>query len=110
MASADILRAAHEDLPWEVSKAACNIILSFRDGKQHSFVAKCYGFSGVDEHGEANAAFIVRACNAHYQMLEALKVLRQHLALFCGPEDAVAKASFDKADAAIAAAEAEAGR
>lgn len=26
-----------------------------------------------DEEGKANAAFIVRACNSHYELLEALK-------------------------------------
>lgn len=124
MASADILRAAHTELPWEAGSQAtlsdprmvyCNDATGQR-------VADCTGeyLFHTDEVMRANAAFIVRACNAHYQMLEALKNVLGSLETTLEfahtqggakllPSEKTA-ARIDAARAAIAAAEAEAGR
>ncbi len=67
-------------LPWQIKGdylPDCLTIIANVDGTTHysyDFIAAC-----VDEHGEAsldavaNAAFIVRACNAHDAMVEALR-------------------------------------
>lgn len=39
------------------------------------------------------------------KLVDTSKALRQHLALFCGPDDAVANALFEHADAVIASAQ-----
>lgn len=46
----------------------------------------------------------IAAPGTGHDLRAAVVALRQHLALFCGPDDAIAKALFAKADAAIAAA------
>jgi hypothetical protein len=126
MASAEILRAAHVEHtpgPWEAGNEAkgedprmvyCNDATGQR-------VADCTGIYlfHTDEVMRANAAFIVRACNAHYQMLEALKSARDQLrdlandipaAAWLTDETYAECSTLGAIDAAIAAAEAEAGR
>lgn len=80
MASADILRAAHSPLPWAVKTEAYSwpqiVCPDPEDAEWPWIVAKCEGGCPNDKSGKNNAAFIVRACNAHYQMLEALKEVR----------------------------------
>jgi hypothetical protein len=63
--------------------------------------SKPVSFTDADQNVEA----IVRACNAHDRLVEIAKTLRQHLSLFCGPDDAIANEIFALADAAIASAE-----
>jgi len=96
MASADILRADHSPLPWRSRDAA------IFDGFDR--IATLFGDHCSFETDHANAAFIVRACNAHYQMLEALKCAEAILDIEDrGP-------TLQKVRAAIAAAEREAGQ
>lgn len=115
MASADILRAAHTSLPWtnpELSVQICS--------EGELILADCVGEATSRKTDEANAAFIVRACNAHYQMLEALKAAQAALAMMVSPHVIGTTSSSQawatcfeaevKARAAIAAAGAEAGR
>ena len=71
--------AKHTPGPWKkadigrnasyftTGKQGSPVIWSVTDGKNRICV-----LSALDE-AEANAAFIVRACNSHYEMLEALK-------------------------------------
>lgn len=112
MASADILRAAHSPLPWLIEEDSKTSIWS-----GGHYVAEAY------DGGEGTAAFIHRACNAHYQMLEALKALDAWWtdSFPAGPDAADVSYGFGKLSedtlaiwrqvrAAIAAAEAEAGR
>lgn len=96
MSSADILRAAHSPLPWRSREAA---IFDARD-----VIATLYGDHCAFETDHSNAAFIVRACNAHYQMLEALRAAEEIL-----QADGHLNVAGTARDA-IAAAEAGAGR
>ena len=123
MASADIIRAGHSPLPWTLA-ASCRrgnkIQCSDPDGADWPWdVATCHVEAPVDRTGKANAAFIVRACNAHYQMLEALKAIDGVLSQAYGDvSDPAVQHSVGELGAgpwiavraAIAAAEAEAGR
>lgn len=115
MASADILRAAHSDLPWRASEAD----IFDAEGE----IATVNGEHVSYNTDLRNAAFIVRACNAHYQMLEALKALDAWWtdSFPAGPDAEDVSYGFGKLSedtlviwrqvrAAIAAAEAEAGR
>ncbi len=58
---------------------------------------------GLPAETAANAALIATAPD----LLAALKATREHLALFCTTEDAIAAEIFRIADAAIAKAEAQ---
>lgn len=115
MASADILRAADIALPLEVFGS------SVFAGP--SCIAVCDGPQLDPDVDAERAAFIVRACNAHYQMLEALKALDAWWtdSFPAGPDAEDVSYGFGKLSsdtlaiwrqvrAAIAAAEAEAGR
>jgi predicted negative regulator of RcsB-dependent stress response len=53
----------HSPLPWEKTHS---VIFS-----SYVKVASCRDFS--EDLSKANAEFIVKACNNHYQLLEALK-------------------------------------
>lgn len=117
MASADILRAAHTPLPWVLMSSDPVCFASVKDGQQEYYIGHCYINAEPDVSGRSNAAFIVRACNAHYQMLEALKALvalpvaeKQLGYLRGGIGTATPDRAWLDAVAAIAAAEAEAGR
>lgn len=107
MASADILRAAHSPLPWRIYPGHLDSIYS-QDGEvlivERGSDFNCLEGESTPDNDEAraNAAFIVRACNAHYQMLEALKTAQAALDFADFPE------TLKAVRAAIAAAEAEA--
>ena len=62
----------HTKLPWETN-GSCLI-----KGENREMVS-CFSIGGgsVDVDGKANAAFIVKACNSHYQLLEAIKDLHR---------------------------------
>ncbi len=51
--------------------------------------------------GEENAEIIVRAVNAHSDLVEACRSLRFLLKAFVGPDDAIANAVFEAADKAL---------
>jgi hypothetical protein len=78
-----------------------------QDGKtnRHEIVAMgktiCHIYLSVPEEDAANARLIAAAP----ELLAALKVTRQHLALFCNLSDAIAAEVFCLADAAIDKAE-----
>ena len=63
----------HTPLPWKVALLGELIV-----GPSERVIAACAfladGVGGPDEI-TANAKFIVRACNSHYQLVEALKNL-----------------------------------
>jgi len=62
----------HTDLPWRVSEVALTRIESGDATICSSWV---YGRSSTEE--KANAAFIVKACNNHYQLIDALRELHR---------------------------------
>lgn len=65
------------------------------------------GYEGIapdkDHAAWYKAAIAAAAPGPRHDLRDVAVALRQHLALFCGPDDAVANALFAKADAAIAA-------
>lgn len=61
--------------------------------------------SGFKAPGEDEAIANARLISAAPDLLDAAKGLRQHLSLFCGPDDAIANEIFSIADAVIAKAE-----
>lgn len=80
----------HTALPWGVSHGYC---LTGSDERTRHYVAgpepKSIGIKIAtpwiegawdgDEEANANAAFIVRACNSHYELLEALEKAAEHV-------------------------------
>lgn len=54
----------HSKLPWRISKFFPEIVM----GADGSWAADCVNF----HCSKANAAFIVKACNAHDELVEAL--------------------------------------
>ena len=71
--------AGHTRLPWAQGEgggrgATKYVYETNADGQQVAAIASCYHDLVVRDYDEevANAAFIVRACNSHYELLEAL--------------------------------------
>jgi hypothetical protein len=87
----------HTPTPWLLGNDRETIIATDDD-----IVVDC-GIRRAEE-AEANAAFIIRAVNCHEELLDAVKCLRQHLALFCTPSDSVAAEIFNLVDGVIAKA------
>jgi hypothetical protein len=108
-------RTTHTPGPWKAGEAAW-----FR-GRAHDdtesgkrpITSTAPGARGViaNVYGRANAEFIVRACNAHDELLAALKELRAAITVGStddGKEEISRDVHFEvalKADAAIAKAE-----
>jgi len=67
----------HTAGPWEVTNAkhAVSDTFGIKDANG-SWIAKCHPFNGDGvgiETAQANAEFIVRACNLHYELVGACK-------------------------------------
>ena len=68
----------HTPVPWHVIRCDNgDYTISYSDTELRSHIATCHEQTLCPEHGsiEANAAFIVRACNSHTALLEACKAL-----------------------------------
>lgn len=101
----------HTPGPWTVAKRNSKLVSLISanseggDANGGVYVAKTQG-----PDSDANAAFIIRACNSHYDLIEALRearaALHQHYVDWDGePEDAVPlQDARAKCDAAIAKA------
>ncbi len=72
----------HTQGPWKVIPAGYSTkpktLYVVSEGSDSRHIAEIdFGFQkmsgGYDEINKANAEFIVRACNSHYELLEALK-------------------------------------
>jgi hypothetical protein len=62
--------SGHTKLPWAISTVSADIIVNNRD----NFVAKCGESLFIPENEQdANAAFIVRAVNAHDELVAELR-------------------------------------
>lgn len=70
---------AHTKLPWEVVKSQDG------DGMQIAAIQSttgewvCDGDSWIGKESRANAEFIVRACNSHQELVEALEAAEREL-------------------------------
>ncbi len=69
-------------------------------------VIGCEGILGGPE-GEANAAFIVRACNSHYQLVSALREAIEEL--WDRDHSSMDRIQFERANASLFAALSHAG-
>jgi len=66
-------------LPYEVMEGRPNIVRTKNDasiGSDIQYAACCGGDNEERSTNEERAAYIVRACNAHHGLVEALKQLR----------------------------------
>lgn len=68
------MNSNHTPTPYHVGEGKASIIIYDSRGNA---IADAKTFHGKHEDGqaEANAAFIVRACNSHAELLEALETL-----------------------------------
>jgi hypothetical protein len=92
--------SGHSLLPWSISPAAAWDIEA-ADGQS---VGLAYG---AHAGRNADAAFIVRACNAHHELVAALKDMRSRFAKCAsatGSDDWAIVGACEKADAALAKA------
>lgn len=78
----------HTPLPWRVFEPSARYPGIECDGEsfsvvvwddpetEHDAIFSCEGVQGrTRQEAQANAAFIVRACNSHYELLEALEAI-----------------------------------
>ncbi|KQQ94971.1 hypothetical protein [Massilia sp. Leaf139] len=71
----------HTPTPWRVTDGT-NIKDDCRPISEHGvLIAGAHGYNGSgffpsDEEAAANATFIVRACNAHEELVKALRVIK----------------------------------
>lgn len=101
-------RQAHTELPWSISDTYDHIVT----GPDGLAIFECW-FRGRRADARANAALIVRACNNHDGLLQALKEAEHQLAYlveggdFLMADDTITQleASRDDIRAAIAKAE-----
>lgn len=97
----------HTPTPWD----ADGVYVMYHDAELSITVAGCAISPRMDSSkAKANAAFIVRAVNAHDDLVAALKVAQSHLRTLRGDRrnepnsDQIDRAVFDAIDAALAKA------
>ena len=75
----------HTPTPWQVElrNAGAAIVAPAASGKMHEATVICSGLGG----NRANAAFIVRACNAHDELVAALTLAKYVLATLSLDDD-----------------------
>ncbi len=68
---------AHTPLPWKPSDSGTGIWSAGEPlGKNKIIcICSCDAVSRPKDENKANAAFITRACNSHYELLEALEAV-----------------------------------
>lgn len=59
-----------------ISEGRTTVATVYRGGRELAEAMAVAGTAALDEKGAANAAFIVRACNSHDELLEALAAIR----------------------------------
>lgn len=65
--------AKHTRLPWKAYYASNGVLLGIGDKHAGGITDDQGGLWGYGKEKAANAEFIVRACNSHYDLLEALE-------------------------------------
>lgn len=86
--------------PWRTHIADSTLIV---DAEGNEIASTLGDYDTEYEAMETRATFIA----ASPALYEATLILRQHLALFCGPDDEIANTIFRVADAALTAARGE---
>lgn len=92
-------KSKHTPGPWSYFHDTC--AECEREGRAEYDIPEVPG----GHHGRFTNEDDARLIAAAPELLDVAKALRQHLALFCGPDDAVAQGVFEIADAAIGKAE-----
>ena len=67
----------HTPTPWQHGEGICEHKIYSITRPELDEIARCYGDSAKEAHD--NAAFIVRACNAHEGLVEAVEKVRAWL-------------------------------
>jgi hypothetical protein len=85
---------SHTPTPWQLIERSCGgFKLADADGEFISFLCSSrYPDNRPDEEAEANAAFIVTACNAHTALVKALRDLESVISQGCIPDEAIRNA------------------
>lgn len=95
--------------PWRTSAVGRDVYATHPNGDCAICIATCGGYEPSLAHfleqAKANAAFIVRAVNAHNDMLEALRFAEDALVWYDEEGKVVAKNALKEVRAAIAKAE-----
>lgn len=70
-------QSKHTPLPWKVYYAKNNGQVILGTGEENGCAIQNHSgaFWRDDDEAKANAEFVVRACNSHYELLEALECL-----------------------------------
>jgi len=86
----------HSPLPWSLG---CDETIKIRHGFDNSIAGIMFTNTEREKlPAEANAAFIVKACNSHYELVEALKSISKNTCCdTCQEAKLVAKAALKKA-------------
>lgn len=98
----------HTPLPWKVYYAKNNGQIILGTGEENGCAIQNHSgaFWRDDEEAKANAEFVVRACNSHYELLEALEQVIDHCVRYFNLGDVGGDEAeiLDNAKAAIAKA------
>lgn len=80
----------HTPLPWNIGKKACYDLTIWGHNRKTIPVALVPKGGRISEERDANAAYIVKACNAHPKLVKALKTLIDGEKLGCQYAEALA--------------------
>lgn len=100
--------AQHTPLPWRTNTIIEGRAIAIEAGRNTHICQVAKDALLSHDETNANAAFIVRACNSHYELLGALKDIRSRFASCIAQgngEIAGDKEALARADSAIAKAE-----
>lgn len=101
----------HTALPWELGRTIGGHIDIDAPDAPISWTALARVVVEVDgkrsDEGEANAAFIVRACNSHYQLVESLREAIEEM--WDRDHSSMDRIQFERANASLFAALSQAG-
>ena len=70
----------HTKVEWKLHGMEANVIV----GVDHITIADVNARNRSKEKNQANAEFIIRACNNHYQLLECLKEINRTATIWRG--------------------------
>ena len=71
------MKKTHTPVPWKVYYAKNNghLILGIGEENGQAITNHSGAFWGTNDEAKANSEFVVRACNNHYQLIDALENL-----------------------------------
>jgi hypothetical protein len=75
---------AHTALPWLYDTQTAEIYIPDDEHEPCDVIADMEVLKTPSHHANANGEFIVRACNSHYEMLDALEAVHTDIELDAG--------------------------